>query len=78
MDFLSIALILLIIILGIFLSISGIQVFFILRDLKKALDKLNIEIGNGEVIEKVSGASLRVKQAKKAPVAPPKRFFRRS
>lgn len=77
MDFLSIALILLIIILGIFLSISGIQVFFILRDLKKALNKLNIAIGNGEVVEKVNKAFLRGSQTKKPP-SPAKRFFRRS
>ncbi len=41
MDFLQIALIFLILLLSIFLAITGIQVFFILRDLKKALDKLN-------------------------------------
>lgn len=77
MDFLQLALILLIIILGIFLSISGVQVFFILKDLKKALDRLNIEIGNGEIVEKINGVSLRVKQAKKTPTSP-RRFFRRS
>ncbi len=77
MDFLSIALILLIVILGIFLSISGVQVFFILKDLKRALDKLNIAIGNGEVIEKINKTSLRANQVKKA-FTPTKRFFRRS
>ncbi len=77
MDFLSIALILLIVILGIFLSISGVQVFFILKDLKRALDKLNIAIGNGEVIEKINKTSLRANQVKKAST-PTKRFFRRS
>ncbi|TSC87602.1 MAG: Uncharacterized protein G01um10147_580 [Microgenomates group bacterium Gr01-1014_7] len=41
MDFLQAALIFLILLLSIFLAITGIQVFFILRDLKKALDKLN-------------------------------------
>jgi len=41
MDFLQIALIFLILLLSIFLAITGLQVFFILRDLKKALDKLN-------------------------------------
>ena len=41
MDFLQIALIFLIALLTVFLTITGIQVFFILRDLKKALDKLN-------------------------------------
>lgn len=42
MDFLQIALIFLILLLSSFLAITGFQVFFILRDLKKALDKLNI------------------------------------
>lgn len=41
MDFLQIALIFLILLLSIFLTITGIQVFFILRDLKRALDKFN-------------------------------------
>ena len=41
MDFLQAALIFLILLLSIFLGITGLQVFFILRDLKKALDKLN-------------------------------------
>ncbi|QQG43675.1 MAG: hypothetical protein HYW45_01500 [Candidatus Daviesbacteria bacterium] len=91
MDFLSIALILLIIVLGIFLSITGVQVFFILKDLKKALDRFNVVIGNEEVVEKVSKASLRVSKAslrvnqvqiksgqiKKPPVLQ-KRFFKRS
>ena len=41
MDLLQASLIFLILLLSIFLTITGIQVFFILRDLKKALDKLN-------------------------------------
>ncbi len=40
MDLLQIGLIFLILLLGVFLSILGIQVFFILRDLKRSLDKL--------------------------------------
>lgn len=50
MDFLQIALIFLILLLSIFLGITGIQVFFILRDLKKALDKLNAILHTGENI----------------------------
>lgn len=50
MDFLQIALIFLILLLSIFLSITGIQVFFILRDLKRALDKLNKVLQTGEEI----------------------------
>lgn len=41
MDYLQITLIFLILLLSVFLFIAGIQVFFILKDLKKALDKFN-------------------------------------
>lgn len=50
MDFLQIALIFLILLLSIFLAITGIQVFFILRDLQKALNKLNRVLQTGEEI----------------------------
>ncbi len=50
MDLLQVALIFLILLLSIFLAITGIQVFFILRDLKKALDKLNKVLDTGEEI----------------------------
>lgn len=50
MDFLQIALIFLILLLSIFLGITGIQVFFILRDLKKALDRFNAILKTGENI----------------------------
>lgn len=50
MDFLQIALIFLILLLSIFLAITGFQVFLILRDLKKALDKLNRVLQTGEDI----------------------------
>ncbi len=50
MDFLQAALIFLILMLSIFLGITGIQVFFILRDLKKALDKFNTILQTGENI----------------------------
>ena len=50
MDFLQIALIFLILLLSIFLAITGFQVFFILRDLKKALDKFNRMLKTGEHI----------------------------
>jgi len=50
MDFLQIALIFLILLLSIFLTITGIQVFFILRDLKKGLDKFNAILQTGENI----------------------------
>lgn len=41
MDLLQIALVFLILLLSIFLAITGFYVFLILRDLKKALDRLN-------------------------------------
>lgn len=41
MDFLQIALIFLIVLLSVFLSVLGIQVFFILKDLRRSLDKLD-------------------------------------
>ena len=50
MDFLQIALIFLILLLSIFLAITGIQVFFILRDLQKALIRLNKVLDSGEEI----------------------------
>lgn len=60
MDFLQAALIFLILLLSIFLAITGFQVFFILRDLKRALDRLNNVLKTGEDlaqdIEKPVGA----------------------
>lgn len=49
MDFLQVALIILIVLLAVFLSLTGIQVFLILKDLKKALDRFNkiLEAGEG-------------------------------
>lgn len=48
MDLLQAALIFLILLLSIFLAITGIQVFLILRDLKKALDRFNAILQTGE------------------------------
>ena len=50
MDFLQIALIFLILLLSIFLSLTGIQVFFILRDLQRALIRLNKVLETSEEI----------------------------
>ncbi|MCL4366271.1 hypothetical protein M1437_03525 [Patescibacteria group bacterium] len=50
MDILQIALIFLIFLLSVFLAIGGIQVLFILRDLKKALDRFNAILQTGENI----------------------------
>lgn len=74
MDFLQIALIFLILLLSIFLAITGIQVFFILRDLKKGLDRFNalLQTGNNVVrdLEKPAAAA-------KGEVKP-KRFYKRT
>lgn len=50
MDFLQIALVFLIMLLAVFLSILGIQVFFILRDLKKSLDKIDLLLGDAHQV----------------------------
>jgi hypothetical protein len=50
MDVLQIALVFLIILLSIFLSVLGFQVFLILRDLRKDLNKLD-RLVRGEVSE---------------------------
>lgn len=90
MDFLQIALIFLILLLSVFLAITGIQVFFILRDLKKALDRLNKVLDVGEEIvediEKpvkaasnlVTVLSTKAKALKNAVKSPkPKRFYKK-
>lgn len=78
MDILQIALIFLICLLSIFLAITGFQVFLILRDLKKALDRLNKVL---ETEESVSEANLVTTLTQKAhPPAggsKPKRFYKK-
>ena len=53
MDLLQLALIFLIVLLGVFLSVTGVQVFLILRDLSKALDNLNDVLKTPEAKEKI-------------------------
>ena len=91
MDLLQIALIFFIFLLTILLSILGVQVFFILRDLKKSLDKLDQVLDeSGEVLEDVkvpAKAAARVVQAVESGVKvikevaktskPGRRLFRR-
>lgn len=82
MDFLQAALIFLILLLSIFLAITGIQVFFILRDLKKALDKFNAILQTGENIAEdiekpVAAASNLVTTLKKMIKPKPKRFYKK-
>ena len=56
MDFLQAALIFLILVLSILLSIIGFYVFLILKDLKKALDRLNKVLDVGEGAANVASA----------------------
>lgn len=93
MDFLQIALIFLILLLSIFLAITGIQVFLILRDLKKALDRFNNMLKTGENITEdlekpieatsslVTGLAQGAKKlaglAKKDSKPKPKRFYKK-
>lgn len=60
MDILQIALIFLIALLTVFLTVTGVQVFFILRDLKKALDNLNKILHSDEGKEKISASVQKV------------------
>lgn len=66
MDLLQIALVFLILLLSVFLSILGIQVFFILKDLRKSLDKLDVILndaqGIAEDIQKPVAAAAEVAQ----------------
>lgn len=50
MDILQIALVFLILLLAILLSILGMQVFLILKDLKRSLDKIDLILGNAKSI----------------------------
>lgn len=50
MDLLQVALIFLILLLSILLSILGVQVFFILKDLKKSLDKIDLLLGSAQSV----------------------------
>lgn len=93
MDYLQIALIFLIVLLSVFLTVTGIQVFLILRDLKKALDKLNKVLQTGEEIAQdigrpvaaasnlvsslASGAKALTDNFKKDSKPKPKRFYKK-
>lgn len=73
MDFLQIALILLIVLMAIFLSITGFQVFLILKDLKKALHRLNAIIySEDKKVEEKIKASIKPEVKKNL------RFFKKS
>lgn len=73
MNFLQIALIFLILFLSVFLIFTGIQLFFILRDFKKALDRLNKIIEPGQEID--IKASKNINKKEKKPKS--KRFYKK-
>lgn len=86
MDLLQAALIFLILLLSIFLTITGLQVFLILRDLKKALDRLNKVLQTtdeiaAEVEKPVAAASNLLTSlsglVKKEARSKPKRFYKK-
>ncbi len=75
MDLLQIGLIFLIVILAIFLSITGFQVFLILRDMKKTLDRVNGVLFNERSSEKLK--SMKKSSRPTSPATPPRRFFKK-
>lgn len=91
MDLLQIALVLLILLLTAFLSVLGIQVFFILKDLKKSLEKMDVLLDEVEkpahvvaevtqAVEngvKVAKAATEVVRTAVAKTKPTKRLFKR-
>ena len=87
MDLLQAALIFLILLLSIFLAITGFYVFLILRDLKKALDRLNKVLQTTDEIateiEKPVAVTSNFMTAlgrlvKKQSKPKPKRFYKRT
>lgn len=73
MDILQIALIFLIALLTIFLTTTGVQVFFILRDLKKALDRFHEILKSDEIKERIDS---KVKTARTFPTTS-RRLFKK-
>lgn len=92
MDLLQIALVLLIVLLGVFLAILGIQVFFILKDLRKSLDKIDLLMSDAHIIasdlerplktvsdvaQAASVGAKALKEAVQKPAKPARRLFKR-
>ncbi len=89
MDILQTALVLLILVVAISLGVLGFQVFLILKDLRKSLDKIDQILGSGErvvrnvekpvaaVASAVESVSRVVKSSPKPVTKPAKRFFKR-
>lgn len=85
MDFLQITLIFLIILLSVFLTIMGLQVFLILKNLKRALDRLNeiLDLGIGPKSKENSATNLIdvLKENKKildSKKNKPRRFYKKT
>lgn len=92
-DYLQIGLLFLIILLSVFLTITGIQVFLILRDLKKTLDRFNKVVQSGEIIAKdierpisaasnlvttvEKGATEMIKRRLRPQTPKPRRFYKK-
>lgn len=80
-DYLQAALLFLIILLSFFLTVTGVQVFLILKDLKKSLDKFNqiIQIADAskEVTKEEKGATELIKDKIKSPNSKHRRFYKK-
>lgn len=84
MDFLQLALVLLILLLGIMLSVLGLQVFLILKDLRKSLDKIDFLLdiekpvkAAAELTQVVEGGVKVVKHLGNRSTKSAKRLFKR-
>ncbi|MFH0937459.1 MAG: hypothetical protein V1808_04160 [Candidatus Daviesbacteria bacterium] len=67
MDLLQIVLVFFILLLAVFLSILGVQVFYILRELKRSLDKIDRLLGDAHQV--ASGVAVPVAKAAGEKVA---------
>lgn len=81
MDLLQLSLSILVLLLCVFLTVIGIQVFLILKDLKKALDKLNVEdierpIESASNLITTTGEGV-IRRAGGTPTYKKKRFYKK-
>lgn len=74
MDFLQVALVFLILLLGIMLSVLGLQVFLILKDLRKSLDKIDLLLGTEKPVKVAAGLTQVVESGVKAGVSAVKKL----
>lgn len=77
MDLLQVALIFLILLLGVLLTVLGIQVFFILKDLKSSLNRLDRVLGDDHevAIKTIESGTVKSVTGKGKKVA--KRLFKK-